>query len=195
MRYPKMHTEEYSCFSILENLHQLIEHKEKLEKHLEVLSNLLISINNAVPDMIWAKDLEGKYIYANDNTITKLLFDKDPIGKTDLELSQSQKLIVGSENHTFGEVCRKSDLVVLETKQPQKFLEYGKVCGKEVYLEVNKNILKNNKGEIIGVCGTGRDITEYYLFLINIANRIHAVEDIEIKAILINEINRYKYND
>jgi PAS domain-containing protein len=188
-----MHTEEYS-FSILENLNQLIEHNEKLEKHLEFLSNLLISINNAIPDMIWAKDLEGKYIYANDNIITKLLFDKNPIGKTDLELSQAQKIIVGPENHTFGEICTNSDLIVLKTKQPQKFLEYGKVCGKDIYLEVNKNILKNNKGEIIGVCGTGRDITEYYLSLINIANKIHAVEDIEIKALLINEINRYKYN-
>jgi PAS domain-containing protein len=189
-----MHTEEVYSFSILENLNQLIEHNEKLEKHLEFLSNLLISINNAIPDMIWAKDLEGRYIYANDNIITKLLFDKNPIGKTDLELSQAQKLMVGPENHTFGEICTNSDLIVLKTKQPQKFLEYSKVCGKDIYLEVHKNILKNNKGEIIGVCGTGRDITEYYLSLINIANKIHAVEDIEIKALLINEINRYKYN-
>jgi flagellar biosynthesis/type III secretory pathway ATPase len=40
-------------------------------------------------------------------------------------------------------------------------LESGKVKGEMLYLEVYKNVIRDLDGNIIGVCGTGRDLTEY----------------------------------
>jgi hypothetical protein len=110
--------------------------------------------------MVWLKDINGKYLVANTSIRTNLLFDFDPFGKDDIELSRNAKIKFGDENHTFGEVCGNSDLVILETLKPQRFLESGKVKGKMMYLEVFKfPFYKGDK--LIGVGGIGRDLTDY----------------------------------
>jgi len=122
---------------------------------------------NVIPDMIWMKDLEGKYMYANKAIQDGLLFDRDPIGKNDTEMAIAAKIRYGCENHTFGEVCGNSDVVVIEktkngtfSKDDGRFLEDGKVKGSMLYLEVFKAPV-HFEGELIGVCGGGRDMTEY----------------------------------
>ena len=67
----------------------------------------------------------------------------------------------GDREHTFGEVCGDSDKDVLENEyESKRYVESGKVKGKMLHLEVNKSVVKVD-GEIIGVVGSGRDITEY----------------------------------
>lgn len=128
----------------------------------EFQKSLLDQIGDSLPDMVWFKDLEGKYIYANSSIKGGLLFDNNPVGKTDLELAYRAKLVFGDSNHTFGEKCANSDTMVLQHGKPMRFLESGMLKGRMVYLEVFKNIVKDPaSGEVIGVCGTGRDLTEY----------------------------------
>ena len=55
---------------------------------------------------------------------------------------------------------QQQDLNVLNNLKPQRFLEYGKIKGKNLYLEVFKAPFYVN-GKLSGVCGTGRDLTEY----------------------------------
>lgn len=133
---------------------------EGLTLDIEYYKSMIETIGDTIPDMMWLKDIKGKYRYANNSIKNNLLFDNDPIGKNDYELSIAAKQMFGAANHTFGDICGNSDIVVLNNLKPQRFLEYGKIKGKNLYLEVFKAPFYVN-GKLIGVCGTGRDLTEY----------------------------------
>lgn len=140
--------------------------KARLEK--EAYKNLVTTIGDTIPDMMWAKDLDGKYIYVNDKILKGLFYKshyKKIIGKTDIEITKMCKEKVCSENHTFGEICSNSDKIVLETNKKGRFLEWGLINGKDLYLEVYKAPLVDRDGKVVGTVGTGRDVTEWYLGL------------------------------
>lgn len=143
------------------------EVKEGLRKEVESLrrdtqyhKTILDVVAEAIPDMLWLKDVDGKYMFANKKIREGLLLHPEPIGMDDLELSTRAKKIWGDGNHTFGEVCGDSDTVVLTTLQDGKFLESGKIKGEMKYFEVFKSPVYF-EGILIGVCGVGRDMTEY----------------------------------
>jgi PAS domain-containing protein len=133
---------------------------ETLEKDLKLHRALLHTIGDSIPDMMWLKDMDGVYMYANKSIKTKLLFDMNPIGKNDIQMATQAKKHFGDNNHTFGEKCANSDAVVRETLKPQRFLESGNLQGRMTYLEVFKAPVFVD-GVCIGICGTGRDMTEY----------------------------------
>ena len=135
--------------------------KQLLLKELYKKDVVISAMIDKLPDMLWFKDVNGKYVYTNKAIRENLLLDENPEGKTDLELSYAAKQEYGDREHTFGEVCGDSDKDVLENEyEGKKYVESGKVKGKMLHLEVNKSIVKVD-GEIIGVVGSGRDITEY----------------------------------
>lgn len=135
--------------------------KEVLLKELRKRDVIISSMIEELPDMLWFKDVNGKYLFANRAIREGLLFDDKPIGKTDIELSQQAKKMFGEENHTFGDICGNSDKDALDGNHiGKKYVESGKVKGKILHLEVNKSVLELD-GEVIGVVGSGRDITEY----------------------------------
>jgi PAS domain S-box-containing protein len=128
---------------------------------------IMEAMMEVLPDMLWMKDLEGNYLYANKAIRDGLLFDRDPIGKNDVTMALAAKERFGADNHTFGEVCDNSDVVVINktkdgsfTKDDGRFLEEGKVKGEMMHLEVFKAPVFF-EGELIGVVGSGRDLTEY----------------------------------
>lgn len=118
-----------------------------------------------VPDLIWAKDTKNRYLFANKALCEKLLGAADtdePVGRTDMFFAERERR-VHPENpawHTFGEICRDSDTIVLESGEPERFDEYGNVRGKFLFLDVNKAPFRDEDGEIIGTVGCGRDVTE-----------------------------------
>ena len=127
--------------------------------------NLFLSVLDHLDDMIWAKDIQGKYIVANKAFREKFCYDiswEDLQGRTDMELAIRFKKLVGEENHTFGELCANSDIPIQETKIPQKFLEEGNINGKLMKLVVNKSPVLNCQGEMFATCGLGRDVTEWH---------------------------------
>ena len=135
--------------------------KQLLLKELYKKDVVISAMIDKLPDMLWFKDVNGKYVYTNKAIRENLLLDENPEGRTDLELSYAAKQEYGDREHTFGEVCGDSDKDVLENEyEGKKYVESGKVKGKMLHLEVNKSIVKVD-GEIIGVVGSGRDITEY----------------------------------
>lgn len=149
--------------------------------------NFLKLISKHLPDMLWAKDLEGNYLYANEAICNNLLMatPDEVIGKCDVFFATRERE-KHSENknwHTFGELCFNSDFVVLENMKPMIFEEYGNIKGELVYLEVHKAPLYDSLGQLIGTIGSGRDITAqvmlekqneklaYYDQLTQLANR------------------------
>ncbi len=136
-----------------------------LEDLSKVDSNLLKLLTQHLPDMLWIKDLNGIYIYANQAICDGLLMAKDinePIGKGDVffALREREKYKDKPDWHTFGELCFDSDKLVIEANKAMKFEEYGNVKGKLLYLEVNKAPFYDKDRNIIGTVGSGRDITE-----------------------------------
>lgn len=140
----------------------------------------LKAVRNAMdammPDMLWAKDIHGRYIIANKAIRERLLQDCSPYGKNDVELANAIKERIGNDMHTFGEICGNSDKVVLENDTPMKFNEDGLINGEYVMLQVHKNTIKDRAGNIIGTVGVGRDITFEVNELRDIANTTTCTE-------------------
>ncbi len=137
----------------------------ELEDLKEHNSDLLSLLTEHLPDMLWVKDLDGKYIYANKAICDGLLMAKDiyePIGKGDVffALREREAHKENPEWHTFGELCFNSDQDVIDNDRAMKFEEYGNVKGKLMYLEVYKAPFYDKDGNTIGTVGAGRDITE-----------------------------------
>jgi len=139
----------------------LRESEEKYHK----LFTLMRLMSDTMPDMLWAKDLSKQYIFTNRAICENLLNAVDttePVGKTDLYFAERERYL-HPENpdwHTFGELCMDSDAVTLEEMKEMQFDEFGNVKGEYLYLDVHKAPMFNIKGELIGVVGSARDITE-----------------------------------
>lgn len=134
------------------------------EKKFKSLYSLFRLMSDNVPDMIWAKDLQNKYIFANkslcDNLLGALSTD-EPIGKTDLFFAarERKKHPQNNEWHTFGEICSNSDDEVIRTRKAVRTEESGFVRGKMIHLDVNKAPFWDEKGQLIGTVGSARDVT------------------------------------
>lgn len=164
---------------------------ERIERHM-FLDQVNKSLHYTVPDMFWVKDMEGRYIKANDAIRKKLLFCEDPIGRDDRSLAQDIVDRVGEENHTFGAVCGNSDLEVLRQELPMKFNEGVIVNGSYMMLQVYKNVVRDAKGDIIAVVGVGRDIT-YEVEMLKKGITLTKCE--EAKAIFREIIEHYRFDD
>ena len=170
--------------------------KAKAEK--DHYAHLLESITSCMKDMFWAKDLDGKYIYANNSICTDLLFTRtryNTVGRDDIEIATARKEEVGDENHTFGEVCGNSDFETLKKNQDLKFHEFGLVTdctGKTdmLHLLVHKSPLRNYQGTVIGTVGTARDITEEYNDLKRIASETKCGNT---RADIMNFLHKHTY--
>ncbi len=140
------------------------------KEHDQILlqTDILRTLTDNLPDMLWIKDLQGRYLFANKAICENLLMATDteePIGKTDLffALRERAKHPDNPEWHTFGELCQNSDEIVAKAGKPMRFKEWGNVRGKLLYLEVHKAPFYDQQGKMLGVLGSGRDITDQVL--------------------------------
>jgi PAS domain S-box-containing protein len=144
------------------NAHRITKESKERYKHLYSMVRLMC---DNLPDLIWTKDMDGKYVFTNKACCEILLNAKDtdePVGKTDMYFTDREKAAhpENSAYHTFGETFTETDLAVLETKRPQRTQEYGNAKGKPLFLDVYKTPFWNKNGSIIGIVGCARAITE-----------------------------------
>jgi PAS domain S-box-containing protein len=154
--------------AIVRNITERLKAEENLkekESQCKHLQDLFRNMTDIMPDMLWAKDLEGRYMFVNNSFCRELLNATDinePIGKTDMFFATRERL-AHPENpnwHTFGEICQNTDAIVLKSGTIGRFDEYGNIKGEFLFLDVIKTPLRNDTGEIIGVVGSGRNVTE-----------------------------------
>lgn len=141
----------------------ITEYKDR-EKELQEAQHFLREIADTVQDMIWVKDVNKRYLFANKAICEKLLCaqnTQEPIGKTDLFFAERIRAERPEDKtwHTFGEICQNSDEVVISTGKPGRFEEDGNVRGKYLCLDVIKVPLFDEKGRITAIVGSARDIT------------------------------------
>lgn len=129
-------------------------------EYQELYKMLRLMADNA-PDLIWAKDLEDRYLFANQAMCDKLIKCSHPdeaVGKTDIYFAKREREY--GHRHTFGEICVDSDEIVKENKAPGRFLEDGMVRNQYLILDVHKAPFWGPDGEMIGTVGCGRDVTK-----------------------------------
>lgn len=128
-----------------------------------IQENFLKLVTEHFPDMLWVKDTEGRYLYANRAICEKLLMTdtEEVLGKTDVFFAkrEREKHPENAEWHTFGELCLNSDEIVLQFEETMAFEEYGNIRGEHTYLEVHKAPLYDANKKLIGTIGSGRNIT------------------------------------
>ncbi len=149
------------------DLSSIQKHKNALIQSQSNYKNLYLMLRmmcDNVEDLLWAKDLNNCYIFANKAMCEKLLNAQslsEPIGKNDMFFASREREdhANNAEWHTFGEICRDTDTVVLNNKKTERFAEYGNVKGEFLYLDVYKSPFYDEQGNIIGTVGSGRDVT------------------------------------
>jgi len=151
-------------FSDITQRKQIEQDLRESQEEYRSLSKMLRLMCDTVPDMIWAKDINKRFTFANKALCRDLLNATDtsePIGKTDLFFAQRERSRHPNNPnwHTFGELCQDSDTITLETKTDQQFDEFGNIKDKFIFLDVHKAPIFDKTGQIIGVVGSARDVT------------------------------------
>ena len=129
-----------------------ITEQKKIEKDLEEKHNLLQSLLDNIPDSIYFKDKENKFINvnkakaSNSNTIPEKM-----IGKTDFDFF----------NKDDAEKSYRDDKKILETGEPIVNKTERISGGKDIdrWVLTTKIPRYDSKGRIIGTMGISRDIT------------------------------------
>jgi len=136
---------------------------ESEERHKSLYNMVRLMADN-MTDMLWAKDMDNRYIFANKAICENLLNARDidePIGKTDMFFAERERESHPDDPnwHTFGEICADSDSIVKKSKKPERFDEFGNVKGEFLYMDVHRAPIFDEEGNMIGVVGSARDVT------------------------------------
>ena len=130
-----------------------ITSRKKAEISLSNSELMLRTIKNSIPDLVWLKDVNGVYIHCN------IMFERF-FGKKEAE-------IIGKDDYSFfdreiAEFFRDNDRKALEAGGPrvnEEWLTFA-VDGYRGLFETVKTPIRDVQGQVIGVLGVARDITE-----------------------------------
>jgi PAS domain S-box-containing protein len=112
---------------------------------------LLESIIESSSDAVFAKDLEGRFSLLNSASASLLgAIASDAIGKTDYDFMPEES----------ADRFAKVDALVLKHKTPITIEEAFDFSGERLTFHTTKSPLENAAGEIVGIVGVARDITE-----------------------------------
>ena len=129
-----------------------ITERRKVEEALNESKLLFHLLIESLPQNIYAKDIEGRFIFANQHYCTtqgKAL--EEILGKTDFD----------HHPHELAEKYRADDQRVIETgKAIEVEEEHAILDGEKFYVQVIKTPLYDSKGKISGTLGIFWDITE-----------------------------------
>ena len=143
---------------------QAEETLKESESGFRRLHSMLRLMCDTLPELIWTKDMDGKFMFANKACCDDLLNAGDtnePVGKTDMYFADREKQS-HPENpnyHTFGKTCTSSDEAVLKSQKAIRTEESGNIKGRFVVLDVLKAPFWDEEGKLIGTVGSAKDVT------------------------------------
>ncbi|WP_239027608.1 sensor histidine kinase [Geomonas diazotrophica] len=145
-------TEQNRLVALNEELQRAVVERTAVEGALLQNQELLNSVIDGTTDAVWVKDISGRY----------LLFNAGACYMTGRRLEQ----VLGMDDHAVfpPEVAlavMQGDHEVLNGNQALTMeRELKKGNGDSLVLEVIKGPLHNNQGEVVGLFGIGRDVTQ-----------------------------------
>ena len=137
---------------------------------LSEAEGILAALGHATPDLLYAKDRQGRTIYANEATLALVGRPAEAVlGHTDAEFL---------ENPDEARAVMENDRRIMERNQPETLLEpvLDARHNRVRYFESVKSPLRDLvTGDVIGMAGLSRDITD---------RRIAAEKDARLAAIV-----------
>ncbi|MBA7522106.1 Sensor histidine kinase RcsC [subsurface metagenome] len=135
----------------IKNISELKEFEETITRQ----SHLLLELINSLPNNIFIKDKEGKFLLANV-WVSRLMGVENPqelLGKTDFDFHP--KKLAHKYYQDEQEVINtgKAKINIIEQVVDSH--------NNRTWYSTSKLPLKNNHGEIVGIMGIGRDITKW----------------------------------
>lgn len=127
---------------------------EKAEEKRLHQQQLLQSVIDNNPNIIYVKDLEGKYLLMNRKL--KEMVDISP----DMDVNTISEEDVFKYNRNSLENYRRLHRLIIENKQTMAFEETFSYKGTEKYFYIMKFPVLDENGNTIYVCGVSVDITE-----------------------------------
>lgn len=134
-------------------LKEEIADRKQAEEALKESKTFLRSLIQTIPDLVWLKDQQGKYLACNSRF--EGFFgakEKDIIGKTDYDF-------VSKEMADFFRKHDKAAMVKGRSGRNEETVVFADDGHSEI-LETIKTPMFRSNGELSGVLGIGRDITE-----------------------------------
>lgn len=130
-----------------------ISERKKIEKKLTEHHNLLSTLIDTLPDVIFVKDVNHKFIVVNNAFLEQYNVDskEELIGKSDLDFYPQED----------AEIFHTAENIIMNGKpQIDKLDLVIKDSGERQWLNNTKLPLKDSEGHITGLVGISRDITE-----------------------------------
>ncbi len=133
---------------------KLADQKEIATRQLFDEKHLLHTLIDNMPDFIYIKDTDSKFIVANQKLI-------------DVHHLKSRDQLIGKSDHDFypkelADKYFRNEQTIIRTGKPLINHEERSLDekGGEIYLSTTKIPLHDGDGKIIGIVGIGRDITD-----------------------------------
>lgn len=132
---------------VVRDITEVITAQQALEQERQLLSTII----NAVPDMIFMKDMQRRYQLCNDSFAEFLGLDRsDIIGNSDRELMSERSAAY----------ITSRDDQVLEQESSQRCDEWVSYTdGRRRLLDMYKLPLRDQQNNLIGLVGIGRNVT------------------------------------
>lgn len=161
-------TKRKSRLLVIRDITESIEKQKEIqqsEERYRSMSHLFRLMADNMPDMLWAKDLDKKYLFANKvlcNELLKASDTNEPIGKTMEYFLAREQAKKPDDPHwfNFGRNSRNTDDFIMDTGQTGVFDEFGTIDGRFWYMDVRKSPIRDENGKMIGIVGSARDVTQ-----------------------------------
>lgn len=131
----------------------LRERTRRQVAELDARRSLLLNLVRSIPDLVWLKDTDGVYLACN--APFERFFgaaEADIVGKTDADFVSAEQAALFREN----------DFLAMTSGQPhtnEEWLTFAGSAERRLF-ETIKSPMMDRQGEVIGVLGVSRDITE-----------------------------------
>ncbi len=130
----------------------VIEDQKQTETALAAERTLLRTLVDNLPDLIFVKDLESRFVLVNQASLhTGRQNMADIIGKTDFEIHPPE---LAAQYYADDQAVMHSDQPILDRE------EYNISASQARWFSTTKVPLRDGEGQIIGLVGMSRDITE-----------------------------------
>lgn len=130
-----------------------VSDKKSAEQKLFQEKNLLSTLIDIIPDLIYVKDAESKFLLANKSTAAffNINSPEEMLGKSDFDLFPIEEAHV-FHNEEKGILFDGKQIINMEIKSISN--------GSEIFHEITKIPYFGTHGEIVGLVGISRDITQ-----------------------------------
>lgn len=126
-----------------------VRRRQLSDEQLNERTTLIQDILNSIPDMMFYKNIEGRYIFSNRKF--NEFFGKNPVGITDYDIFDKDT----------ADFFRQKDREAVGRKNANVNEEWVHgVDGAVMLLETQKTPIFDKHGKVVGVFGLSRDITE-----------------------------------